>query len=93
MDEIKLLVQKQAFLSSSTMLEFMLSGNINLVLSTPELLSFYQDVTTYSAKTTKVPFRTGNPIISMCPRPFMGCIILKLFSLFGLNMVQAEANP
>lgn len=71
MDEIKLsrkelLVQKQAFLSSSAMLEFMLSGNINLlVLSMPELLSFYQDVTTFGAKTTEVPFRAGNPIIRM----------------------------
>lgn len=38
----------------------MLSGNINLlVLSKPELLSFYQDVTTYGAKTTEVPFRAG----------------------------------
>lgn len=71
MDEIKLsrkelLVQKQAFLSSSAMLEFMLSGNINLlVLSMPELLSFYQDVTTFGAKTTEVPFRAGNLIIRM----------------------------
>jgi len=59
----------------------------------PKLLSFYQDVTTFGSKTTKVPFRAGNPIISMRPRPFMGSIILKLFCLFGLNMVLTLPNP
>ncbi len=90
--EKKLLVQKQAFLSSSAMLEFMLSGNINLlVVSMPKLLSFYQDVSTYGAKTTEVPFRAGNPIISTGLRPFMGGIILQLFCLFA--SIWSRLNP
>ncbi len=82
--EKKLLVQKQAFLSSSAMLEFMLSGNINLlVVSMPKLLSFYQDVSTYGAKTTEVPFRAGNPIISTGLRPFNGRHCFAIWSMLN----------
>lgn len=90
--EKMLLVQKQPFLTSSAMLIFMLSGNISLlVVSVPKLLFFYQDVTTYGAETTEVPFRAGNSIISIGLRPFMGGIILQLFCL--LASIWSRLNP
>lgn len=66
------------------MLEFMLSGNIHQPSCSEhaQALSFYQDVSTYGAKTTEVPVRARNPIISTGLRPFMGGIILQLFCLF-----------
>lgn len=89
----ELLVQKQAFLSSSAMLEFMLSGNINLlVLSMPELLSFYQDVTTFGAKTTEVPFRAGNPIIRMYSYGFSWDVLFWNYSVF-LASIWSRLNP